>query len=230
MKMPDYSKLDNPVWYSLNEVHGNYSINYDSLKCYHPDFCPFGAFENNNDIAANIDEYAKLINNFFIVGNKPQFSKSLVLKNELVCLQMVMDRTIDMQIGEDIIKLNHNYEEELFKLVNLVQPGYFKNKTVQLGDYYGIFKNGNLVAVTGERMKMNDFVEVSAIVTHPDHTGKGYAKQLIAYTVNKILSQNKTPYLHVAETNLGAIKLYEKSGFETRRKISFWNLIALHPD
>ena len=73
---------------------------------------------------------------------------------------------------------------------------------------------------------MNDFTEVSAIVTHPEHTGKGYARQLITYVVNKILDQEKTPYLHVAETNTGAISLYRKLGFETRRKISFWNLVS----
>ena len=93
-----------------------------------------------------------------------------------------------------------------------------------LGDYFGIFKNGDLIAVTGERMKMNDFVEVSAIVTHPDHTGQGYAKQLIAHTVNNIFSQNRMPYLHVLENNTGAIKLYEKLGFTTRRKMSFWDI------
>ncbi len=73
-------------------------------------------------------------------------------------------------------------------------------------------------------MKMNDFVEVSAIVTHPGHIRQGYAKQLIAHTVNNIFAQSKTPYLHVAEINVGAIKLYEKLGFMTRRKMSFWNI------
>jgi predicted GNAT family acetyltransferase len=93
-----------------------------------------------------------------------------------------------------------------------------------LGNYYGIFKNGELVAAAGERMKMFDFIEVSAIVTHPRHTGKGYAKQLIAHTVNNIFIKNKTPYLHVLENNFTAIKLYEKLGFIARRKISFWNI------
>ena len=89
---------------------------------------------------------------------------------------------------------------------------------------FGLFINGQLVAVTGERMKMNAFTEVSAVVTHPDHAGKGYAKQLVAYTVNKIFEEGKAPYLHVAQTNTGAIALYEKLGFTIRRKISFWNL------
>jgi predicted GNAT family acetyltransferase len=73
-------------------------------------------------------------------------------------------------------------------------------------------------------MKMNDFTEVSAIITHPDHTGKGYAKQLITYVVNAIFDENKIPYLHVVESNIGAIKLYEKLGFVTRRKMSLWNI------
>jgi predicted GNAT family acetyltransferase len=112
----------------------------------------------------------------------------------------------------------------ILNLVNLVQPGYFKNKTSLLGDYFGIFKDNQLVAITGERMQMDAFTEVSAIITHPDHTGKGYAKQLITHVVNKIFDQNKIPFLHVVETNIGAIKLYEKLGFVTRRKISFWNI------
>ena len=108
--------------------------------------------------------------------------------------------------------------------MNLVQPGYFKTKTPLLGNYFGIFKDNQLVAITGERMKMNDFTEVSAIVTHPDHTGKGYAKQLITHVVNAVFEENKTPFLHVLESNIGAIKLYEKLGFVTRRKMSLWNI------
>lgn len=227
MKLPDYNKLNNPVWHSLNETHGNFAITYDSLKCYDPDFCPFGGYETSGHLAEEIAGYAKLISNFFIVGDKPQFSNPVALKGELVCLQMVIDRNTGVEIQEEMIKLNHKYEEALFQLVNLVQPGYFKKNTSQLGDYHGILKNGQLVAVTGERMKMNDFVEVSAIVTHPEHTGKGYAKQLITYVVDKILDQHKIPFLHVAETNTGAISLYHKLGFEIRRKISFWNLVTL---
>ena len=94
-----------------------------------------------------------------------------------------------------------------------------------MGDYYGIFQNDTLVAVSGERMKTNQFTEVSAVVTHPLHTGKGYAKQLVAFTVNNIFDHGKIPFLHVAENNVGAIQLYQTLGFKTRTKISFWNLV-----
>lgn len=222
--MKDIEKLDNPVWYSLSECHHSFAIEFNTVKFYHPDYCPFGGFTAIENTSAPLAEYAKLLNDFFIVGEKPIISDLIKLNKELVCLQMVIADKIDLEIIEEIIELGQEHYEELYELVCLVQPGYFKKKTPLLGKYYGIFKNNELIAVSGERMKMNYFIEVSAVVTHPNHTGKGYAKQLTAHTVNVIFDQNKNPYLHVAETNSNAVALYEKLGFTARRKISFWNI------
>lgn len=216
-------KLDNPVWFSLSESHRSYSVDYEGAKFYHPDYCPFGGIETPKGSAEHLEAYAEMADDFFVVGEQPEFPTQLVLKKALVCLQMVRHAPIDTPITEKIALLGNEHAEALFQLVTLVQPGYFKRKTAALGNYFGIFKDGALVAVSGERMKMDDFVEVSAIVTHPDHTGRGYAKQLIAHTVNRIFQQQKTPYLHVVESNLGAIQLYEKLGFTVRRKINFWH-------
>jgi predicted GNAT family acetyltransferase len=220
----DHHKLDNPVWYSLSETHQPFSVDYNVAKFYLPDYCPFGSFESDDDISTHIDAYSTLVDNFYVVGNKPQWSAHLQLQKELVCLQMIVNDKIEIEVKEDIILLTHENADVLFQLVNLVQPGYFKSRTALLGNYFGIFKNGQLVATAGERMKMNDHTEVSAIVTHPDFIGQGYAKQLTAHTVNNIFDQGKMPYLHVVESNVGAIKLYEKLGFTTRRKMSFWNI------
>ena len=224
MKISDDKKLDNPVWHSLSECHKDFAVDHDTIKFYHPDYCPFGGFIKGEGIADHIYEYSLLVDNFFIVGEKPKLPDQLKLKTEIVCLQMIIKNKIDIEIKENIVTLTNENADALFQLVSLVQPGYFKKKTALLGNYFGIFKNDELIAVTGERMKMNDFIEVSAVVTHPHHTGKGYAKQLIAHTVNNILDQNKTPYLHVIEKNTGPLNLYEKLGFTSRRKISFWNI------
>lgn len=218
-------KLDNPVWFSLLEKHQQFAINFNGVKFYDPAYCPFGGFIDSKNLCGAVEAYADLCNNFFVVGPRPEFGKGIQLKRELVCCQMMIADSVEIAINEQVIKLGSPHRQELFNLVNLVQPGYFREKTADLGNYFGIFKNKQLVAVTGERMKMDSFTEVSAVVTHPDHTGKGYAKQLVAYTVNKILKEDITPFLHVAETNINAIKLYEKIGFHHRRKISFWNLI-----
>ncbi|CAN5590192.1 GNAT family N-acetyltransferase [soil metagenome] len=224
MIQKDDNKLDNPVWHSLSETHQKFSVDYEGIKFYHPDYCPFGGFNTTENISTYITEYSKLADNFFVVGDKPELPNFVALKKELVCLQMIIHDKIDIEIKDNITELSNEHTAALFELVTLVQPGYFKKQTAILGSYFGIFKNGQLISVTGERMKMNNFVEVSAIVTHPDHKGQGYAKQLIAHTVNNILNQSKTPYLHVAETNIDAIRLYKKLGFTTRRKMSFWNI------
>ena len=223
----DVEKLDNPTWYSLAETHSDLAIDYNGIKFYHPAYCPFGGFIKPEATETGIDTYALLTNNFYVVGNRPVFNNKVRLKKELVCNQMLLDKRINIVISEQIIELQTtNQKTDLFDLVNLVQPGYFKDKTSDLGIYYGIYKDDKLIAVTGERMKMNKYSEVSAVVTHPEHIGKSYAKQLIVYASNRIFNEEKIPYLHVADTNIGAIGLYEKLGFWTRRKISFWNLIT----
>jgi GNAT superfamily N-acetyltransferase len=228
MKSTNENKLDNPVWNSLSENHSSFSINHENTKFYHPDYGPFGGFTALQTTKEACYHFSLLTNNFFIVGEKPEITDSLKINKELVCLQMIIYNKIQYPLETEIVKLTEQHNEALCDLVNLVQPGYFKNKTPLLGNYFGIFNDGLLIAIAGERMKMNDFTEVSAIITHPDHTGKGYAKQLIAHVVNNIFDQNKTPFLHVVESNMGAISLYEKLGFVTRRKISFWNIAKNH--
>lgn len=225
MNNKDDHKLDNPVWHSLNETHKEYAIEYEGFKFYNPAYCPFGGFIDLNHSTKNIDAYAALIKKFFVVGDKPFFSDKISLYNDLVCNQMVLQRPIKLEASEIIVELvSKKHQADLSVLVNLVQPGYFKDKTPELGNYFGIYKAGQLIAVTGQRMSMNAFTEVSAVVTHPEHLRKGYAKQLVQQATNQIFSEERTPYLHVSSSNIGAIKLYEKLGFITRRKISFWNL------
>lgn len=221
----EMNKLDNPAWYSLNETHKDFVVDYEQIKFYDPDYCPFGGALNDNETKLGIATYASLTDSFFVIGNRPDINDKVRVESELVCNQMVLDKRIDIDIKENIVELQTEiHRDDLFKLVNLVQPGYFKNKTVDLGSYYGIYKINQLVAVAGERMKMDDYTELSAIVTHPEHTGKGYAKQLIVHASNKIFNESKIPYLHVADNNVNAIGLYEKLGFLTRKKISFWRL------
>lgn len=218
-------KLDNPAWNSLNEIHNNFSIEYKAIKFYNPEYCPFGGAIDKDMATKGISEYSNLIDNFFIIGEKPLLNNHATLKKNLICNQMLLKTQIKIDLCEEIIQLkDKNQKQDLFNLVSLVHPGYFKKKTIDLGKYFGIYKDNKLVAVSGERMKMNEFTEISAIVTHPKHTKNGYATQLIKYITDQVFQENKMPYLHVVESNIRAIKLYEKLGFATRRKISFWNL------
>jgi predicted GNAT family acetyltransferase len=88
-----------------------------------------------------------------------------------------------------------------------------------LGNYWGIRESGRLVAMAGERLHLNGYTEISAVCTHPDFQGKGYAKALLAVVANHITNRGETPFLHAWIENYGAIRVYEKLGFKQRRVI-----------
>lgn len=226
--MADFSKLDNPAWHSLSETHQPLSMGAEGIKFYRPSICPFGGIRSSGiKNLAPLDALIDTSEPFFIIGELPELPPHYELIVELVCLQMVCQDRIALEPAEKIVRLNERFGEDLAQLVNHVQPGYFKPETHLMGDYFGIFQEDKLVAVTGERMRMEGFAEISAVVTHPDFVGRGYAKQLVAHTVNKNLEHGIIPYLHVTETNVTAIRLYEKLGFQTRRKMSFWKISRL---
>jgi predicted GNAT family acetyltransferase len=100
-------------------------------------------------------------------------------------------------------------------------PGFYRKRGFEMGEFFGIFKNEKLIAISGQRMQADDFIEVSSVVTHPDHTRKGYAKQLITHTTKAILKQNKLPILHTNKGNV-AISLYEKIGYKLTRDMNWW--------
>ena len=220
----DETPLDNPVWYALTEHQNGEAIDYGNVKFYHPDYAPFGAFINNEDTSKAIDAHSKLIKDFFIVGDKPKLPYHIASIKEYIGLQMILYNETDYAITENIIELTDKHYDDLMVLIKLVYPEFFKKKTQKLGQYFGIYKEGKLVAATGERMQTKTFIEISAVITHPDHTGNGYAKQLITYTANGIFKKNKVPFLHVDQTNIGPIQLYKKLGFQLRRTFSFWRI------
>ncbi|WP_448607444.1 GNAT family N-acetyltransferase [Paenimyroides ceti] len=219
-----HPELDNPVWYSLQETHQAFCTEHAGMKFYLPEMAPFGAFSDVETTFEGTASYAHLCHDFYVVGERPDVGNGLILKKELVCDQMILENPCEILFSEEIVLLDRNRRRDLAALVNRVQPGYFKDETAVLGNYYGIYVNGILVAVTGERMQMNAYKEISAVVTHPDYTGKGYAGQLVAFVANAIIAENKMPFLHVAASNSRAIQLYEKLGFVKRRSMSFWNL------
>jgi predicted GNAT family acetyltransferase len=98
-------------------------------------------------------------------------------------------------------------------LTDLAFPGYFRRETYRMGTYMGVRVEGQLVAMAGERMAFDDWVEISAVCVHPDFLGRGFAQHLVARLLALHAERGKRSFLHVSPENAGAIKLYEKLGF-----------------
>lgn len=113
---------------------------------------------------------------------------------------------------------------EMVALAALTRPGPFDRRTIEFGHYYGFFDNGILVAMTGQRLHPGGYAEVSAVCTHPDHLGKGYAAALIQWQLQLICREGLQPFLHVRSDNARAIALYERLHFRASGPMHFYFL------
>lgn len=217
-------KLKNPVWHSLNETHKNFAVEFDGVQFYDSKILTFGAFIHPTKTEKALNQFVKSANTFFLVSEHidPIIDTSkVILEKKIDGCQMVLDTLINIEITENIILLTEDYLDEIYNLIWLVMPGFYQKRSFELGDFYGIFKNNKLVAITGQRMQTDSFIELSAVVTHPDFTKKGFAKQLVAHTTKEILKENKLPILHTNKGN-PAIFLYEKLGYKITRDMNWW--------
>lgn len=110
---------------------------------------------------------------------------------------------------------------EMLALTHLTKPGPFNSRTHELGLYLGIRVDGQLVAMCGERLKVPGYAEMSAICTHPDHTGKGYAGLLMQEVGRQMIARGDTPILHVRQDNTRAIAVYERMNFRVCARLNF---------
>ncbi|MCH0542298.1 GNAT family N-acetyltransferase [Streptomyces sp. MUM 203J] len=122
---------------------------------------------------------------------------------------------------DEVAELDADSVPEMLGLVARAQPGPFWPRTHELGTYLGVHDGGTLVAMAGERLRPPGWTEISAVCTAPEARGRGYAARLVSALVTRILGRGERPFLHVAEANSGAIALYERLGFVTRKPVTF---------
>jgi ribosomal protein S18 acetylase RimI-like enzyme len=124
--------------------------------------------------------------------------------------------SVGMTEWEKVEALGREDVEEMLVLTELTKPGPFSRRTIEFGQYFGIRHEGRLVAMAGERLRVPGFTEVSAVCTHPEFTGRGYARAVMAKVMQGIVGRGECPFLHAAEENARAIGVYEELGFRVR--------------
>ena len=81
----------------------------------------------------------------------------------------------EIRVAPEIVPLGERERADALALTALVYPHYFRPRTMELGRYFGMYVDGRLAAMVGERLGAPDMREMSAICTHPDFRGRGLA-------------------------------------------------------
>ena len=121
--------------------------------------------------------------------------------------------------GAEPVLLGPKDVPEMIALAELTKPGPFGTRTHELGAFLGIRVDGQLVAMTGERMKPAEYTEMTAVCVHPAHRGRGYAQVLLGAVARQIVARGEIPFPHVFTDNSSAIALYRRQGMEIRRRL-----------
>jgi ribosomal protein S18 acetylase RimI-like enzyme len=214
--------LDNPVWTSLTSHHAALAVTAEGAARYPADVAPFVGVEDfDGRAAAGVEALVARGDLVIFVGASPPLSSAWRIEQSVEIAQMIRRVPIDVPHGPQTIELaREEHVADMLALTALVYPHYFRPRTVAMGRYFGIYDGSRLAAMAGERMHCEGHREISAVCTHPDYLGRGYARRLIALLTNAILEAGETPFLHFAHENVRAKSLYERIGFAHRRDIA----------
>jgi len=217
--------LDNMIWNAITTGNNDIAVINGDVGYYLPDIAPFAAMKMFND--TNLKKLYE-----FIPANKTVAISSLnkmdhdesrwQLIQPMEGIQMVYEDAVDTFTTRNsslIVPLSAEHVPQMLELTALTKPGPFLQQTIRFKNYFGIFVEGQLAAMAGQRMHPVPFMEVSAVCTHPDFRARGYAKTLMLHVMHLILENSFTPFLHVLSNNVNAIELYKTIGFRTRTQI-----------
>ncbi|GAB2828514.1 GNAT family N-acetyltransferase [Actinocorallia aurea] len=213
--------LDDPIRSALTGPHAHFAEWRGGVVRYPEDVAPFLSLPEPASAAdwADAAELAGPGGLVPLVGGAPA-PEGWELAVELAGVQMT---------GEDVaavpdpeaVRLTPADVPEMLDLVARTNPGPFRLRTIMMGAYLGIRREGRLIAMAGERLYPPGWTEISAVCTDAAHRGEGLATRLVHAVAAGVRARGETPFLHALADNTTAIHLYETLGFRLRRPTSF---------
>ncbi|MEE1664695.1 GNAT family N-acetyltransferase [Streptomyces sp. WAC07094] len=214
--------LDNPALTSLTGPHAHFAERRGRVLRYPLDVSPWVGLpdEPGADDWADLAALAGPGAEAPIPGFGGRVPEGWEVTFALDGVQLVDDGLAAVPDAE-AVRLTHADVPEMLDLVERTRPGPFLPRTIELGTYLGIRRDGALIAMAGERLHPPGWTEISAVCTDPAFRGQGLATRLILAVAHGIRERGETPFLHTAAENTNAIRLYESLGFRLRRTTRF---------
>lgn len=219
MSAGEEAGLDNAAYAALSGTHARFAQVRGRARRYPADVAPFFALP-----AAPTEEDWRCATELVppgsaaaIVDPGGELPESWKTVRDYELVQMTGEGLTGVRAPE-AVRLSAHDVPEMLELVDRTQPGPFLPRTIELGDYLGIRRDGRLVAMAGERLRFDGWTEISAVCTAPSHRGQGMASQLMRALIAGIQQRGERVFLHVLAENSNAIRLYERLGFRVRRR------------
>lgn len=225
----------NPIWHALETRQGEFAERAGAAVKYQSDVAPFAAVDEwTEESARQLHSLLRAGEVVYLMGETPvaapaELAPGLALKGTFAGLQMMFPEDAALPATRrgpvEVQKLSCADAAEMVELTGIAFPGYFRIRTCEMGTYYGVRVGGRLVAMAGERMRFDRYVEVSGVCTHPEHTGRGYAAALITQLLADHRRDGWLSCLHLGAKNKQAFDLYERLGFVLHREVSFHKVV-----
>ena len=218
MLSTDGALLDNPVYAALSGAHARFAQVRGRARRYPVDVAPFVALPSQPSAQAWQDAACLFVPGSYaaVLHDGAEIPQGWNAIRAFDAVQMIGERVTGLDCPE-AISLGATDVPEMLELVAHTEPGPFLKRTVELGDYLGIRRDGTLVAMAGERLRFDGWTEISSVCTMPSHRSHGLASRLVGALIAGIMRRADRPFLHVLSTNISAIRLYQQLGFRARR-------------
>src|SRR5580692_8105669 len=180
--------LDNPIWFALTTEHRLLARSHGLARRYPPDVSPLAALLHpTNDAFADLqrlvspgEQVALFTASPLDVPGNWQVARSRWIDQMICEASLAPPPVVPLSLGTTDVP-------EMLDLTAPTEPGPFLPQTIQMGSYFGIRANdGRLVAMAGERLRSTVFTEISAVCTHPEFRGRGYAQALTTFLAAQI--------------------------------------------
>ncbi|MGA0609717.1 GNAT family N-acetyltransferase [Caldimonas sp. KR1-144] len=213
--------LDNIIWHTLTGPHAKFSAGTASARRYASGFSPIVGFPDPTapDFEA-LRAFCAEGEHFYCDGWSGPPPAGWQVDAETTMHKMVWDAPPpEADDAPEARRLDATHAQQALDLATLTRPGPFGLRTIELGEYFGVFDGERLIAMAGERMVAGPLREISGVCTLPEQQGRGLARRLIAKLVRRQMARGETPFLHVMSANTGARALYERMGFRTYKEV-----------
>ena len=218
--------LDDVVWHALSGPQAHLAATSPdgvSARRYLDDVAPFCGVERLDEhgwaeLAALVGPGGVAV---FLRGEvEPTPAGWVELVREPAKQYVASDLADPASHAAEIVELSAADAVDMVALAAATEPGPVGLMCHLTGRWFGVRREGRLIAMAGERMRVPGYGEVSGVCVDGSARGEGLGAAVTLAAAHGIRERGDVPMLHVRTGNEAGERLYERLGFEVCRMVT----------